>query len=459
MEHLTPASIKATFRVDFDLRRAPPNDDGFDKLYLLIRGELITGIGPSSLKLRMPTGSDARASATKGTVGSGDVFVPFPAGGSVVNAGSAAENPRNTVQYRIDPYRLGLLQGLSLNAGGELDFLDAMQDHFDAAVQAGALDRPIEIVRCVLPRSATVANVTNAWRELVEGEKTIAVVGSNAGDAAGALARLANDGRTPTILCGGADEFSGPFCISLSRGSKSDEAPLLVNHHLRQTRQNVVLAAPNTGAGRSMSHLFQSIAREQRLPVLGELNLQQNEVAVRRDLSHFHDQGADAIQLLACDHTHLAAVQALEFALAEFAPETPKVADSASTAVLGALQTEAREWLGLGQTDISNKTLRDALDSFERRHSRVGVEVEVAYGRDVAALLVSGLKTAKPLWREGLMQGLERVRWLKSAVGQPGTFISIGPFDHSGYKGPYIVLDHLLAGREALPPTPTILSE
>ena len=57
-----------------------------------------------------------------------------------------------------------------------------------------------------------------------------------------------------------------------------------------------------------------------------------------------------------------------------------------------------------------------------------------------------GLSLAKPQDPEGLKRGLERVHRLPAAVGAPGTYISFGPYDRRGYKGPFVVLRRIENG-------------
>jgi len=70
-----------------------------------------------------------------------------------------------------------------------------------------------------------------------------------------------------------------------------------------------------------------------------------------------------------------------------------------------------------------------------------------AKGYDLGRLVAEGLARATALTREGLVEGLERIKWLPAAQGQDGTLLGFGHCDRGALHGPYLVLRQWLGGR------------
>jgi branched-chain amino acid transport system substrate-binding protein len=72
---------------------------------------------------------------------------------------------------------------------------------------------------------------------------------------------------------------------------------------------------------------------------------------------------------------------------------------------------------------------------------------------DLGRLLGEALARAVHLTRDGVLDGLERVKRLPAASGHPGTTMGFGPWDHAALKGEYLVLRTWRDGRTvAWPP-------
>ena len=63
-----------------------------------------------------------------------------------------------------------------------------------------------------------------------------------------------------------------------------------------------------------------------------------------------------------------------------------------------------------------------------------------AFGYDVGQLLAEGLARAPELTRDGVVEGLENVKWLPAAEGHEGTLLGFGHFDRGALHGRYLVL-------------------
>jgi hypothetical protein len=125
------------------------------------------------------------------------------------------------------------------------------------------------------------------------------------------------------------------------------------------------------------------------------------------------------------------AVQALEW-------NVPVVANSAL--MFGYAQREWREaWDGWVYVDtVSDDNARRA-SLRERDRATAAGPVGVA-GYDIGRLLGEGIARGDHLTRDGLRDGLERVKRLPASSGHDGTTMGFGQWDRGALKGPYLVL-------------------
>jgi hypothetical protein len=66
---------------------------------------------------------------------------------------------------------------------------------------------------------------------------------------------------------------------------------------------------------------------------------------------------------------------------------------------------------------------------------------------DIGRLLGEAIVRGDHLTRDGVRDGLERVKRLPAASGHPGTTMGFGQWDHGALKGPYLVLRQWLDGK------------
>ena len=62
-------------------------------------------------------------------------------------------------------------------------------------------------------------------------------------------------------------------------------------------------------------------------------------------------------------------------------------------------------------------------------------------------LLGEGIARCRPSTRDGIREGLERVKQLPATSGREGTMMGFGSWDHAALKGPYLVLRTWREGR------------
>jgi ABC-type branched-subunit amino acid transport system substrate-binding protein len=125
------------------------------------------------------------------------------------------------------------------------------------------------------------------------------------------------------------------------------------------------------------------------------------------------------------------AVQALEW-------NVPVVANSAL--MFGYAQRDWREaWDGWVYVDTvsDDNAMRTALRERDRASAAGPVGV-AAY--DIGRMLGEAIVRGDHLTRDGLRDGLERVKRLPASSGHDGTLMGFGQWDRGALKGPYLVL-------------------
>ena len=138
--------------------------------------------------------------------------------------------------------------------------------------------------------------------------------------------------------------------------------------------------------------------------------------------------------------------RAVALALAELKWDVPVVANSAL--MFGYVMTDWRDgWAGWEYLDAiaddnSNRARLAERSKTVARRDRSGAR---AY--DMGRLVGEAIARANHLTRDGLREGLERVKRLPATTGREGTIMGFGHYDHAALKGEYLVLREWRDGR------------
>ena len=109
-----------------------------------------------------------------------------------------------------------------------------------------------------------------------------------------------------------------------------------------------------------------------------------------------------------------------------------------------------RDWRAAWDGWVYVDTVADDNESRARlrersRASAAGPIGVAAY--DLGRLLGEGIARSVHLTRDGIREGLERVKQLPATSGREGTMMGFGVWDHAALKGPYLVLRSWREGR------------
>jgi hypothetical protein len=97
-------------------------------------------------------------------------------------------------------------------------------------------------------------------------------------------------------------------------------------------------------------------------------------------------------------------------------------------------------WIAVDLFDLRNPVTADLLDRYAQAHGVRPRSATVCFARDLAKLMLEGIRLAPALTRAGLRRGLEAIRDVPAAAGGAGTRMSFGPADRMALKGPRIFL-------------------
>jgi branched-chain amino acid transport system substrate-binding protein len=73
--------------------------------------------------------------------------------------------------------------------------------------------------------------------------------------------------------------------------------------------------------------------------------------------------------------------------------------------------------------------------------------LSAAKGHDIGRLVAEAIARAPELTREGMLHGLELVKWLPAAEGHEGTLLGFGKQDRGALHGRYLVIRQWQDGR------------
>lgn len=359
--------------------------------------------------------------------------------------------------WDVEPCTVGVVQDWGCSCQPILDQFDAQQMVFDDAYQAGKIERPVRqvIIDRHGPPFGTSESGIRAWQTLVDEHDVMAVIGPRQTDNAVAFARLglAEARQVPTLSDCGNHLFPSEYGFCLPNGTFMDEGPLMVGYLVSQGAKRIgIFREDNPIADLYMDWIRGAVGRA-GVSIVAEWIEPTNFDRARAEqaLEYIRDSGADSLL-----YTGFASSGEHWFdAVQDSGWEAPRVLNSIFMGSIPGLgygfeMRHFEGWGGIDQFDERNEVFQGVLDRFEARFGRRPLHCYLPLGYDFANVLVEGLAAAKPQSRNGLRDGLERVRMLPASIGSPGTHISFARYDHRGYKGPYIVIREVRDGKNVL---------
>ncbi len=367
-----------------------------------------------------------------------------------------------------EPHRVAIIQDWGIGVEPIYDQYDATQLAFEDALASGLLDRPVELEVVEvegLPfrRASTLLNAVEA---VVREFDPIAIIGPHTSENAPVVKPYAERVGIPYIGMPAALQMAGPWTFLTPNGTFCDEAIIMVDHAVDvygATRLGLI--REDNLLGDEYAAYIKRRAQERAVTIVADVaigSFSSPEEGLRA-VESMRSSGAQAYLYVGFGATASSVLSASQ-QLANDGFDVPRITMSIFMGTIdglvkmdgtqyGGLISNYEGWIGVDQFDERNEHFTAMLDRFEKRFDgRRPMHCYTAQGYDMGNVVAHGLALAKPLSRDGLRQGLERVRRVPATAGGPGTMISFGPYDHRGYKGDYIVMRQILHGHNVLAP-------
>ena len=332
------------------------------------------------------------------------------------------------------PLRVGILNDMSAGPpGGEIETW--LRLAVDDLLGCGRLDRDAEFLHSWglgLPEG-TAAAVERAFDELVD-KGVLLIVGPAIGDDALVATPLAERHRVPTINWAGTERGRGDYMFHLQVGSHEDESIDIIRHLAALGVERVGVVHDRSPIGRRYLSFLQEEAEVAGVRVAVTASLDPLVDNADAETESVLGTGVDALVYLGLG----LATPAVARAAQRFDWTGPRIMNTAG--MRGYLPEFGRAvdgWVYVDMHADDNATLA-AL----RRRLALGPEAgsRPAFGYDMGRLVAEGLARAPELTRDGVVEGLEKVKLLPAAEGYEGTTLGFGHRDRGALHGRYLVL-------------------
>jgi ABC-type branched-subunit amino acid transport system substrate-binding protein len=337
----------------------------------------------------------------------------------------------------IEPYRLGVLIDLPDHPGLSDCWPDAIGFACEEVVARGLLERPVElVVREVYAQPwASAHGLIKAYRELVENEGVLGVIGPYTSDNCLALLPEIERLGVPTGTICGSTRFVGEYAYAFANGGLADEPGVIAAWLAANAHRRVAVLRERTLIGEEYAQFFRYELQSHGLIVTAEPPVYPatSVEELVEALNVCRDSKPDALVYLGLGGVN----QWVRPALEQIDWDPPRVQ---TTAFVSATYSEERArrlegWVGVDQYDERNEVFAAVLQRFHERfgYSYANSGLSTAYDLGHAfALALGRMRYATPT---ALRDALDTIRRVPACTGGPGTIITLGPNDRRAYKG------------------------
>jgi ABC-type branched-subunit amino acid transport system substrate-binding protein len=358
--------------------------------------------------------------------------------------------PTRGVQTQGDPFepvKIGLLIDIDFN---QLlaDWVDPTILAIEDALNEGVWSRsPVQIVIAdarALPRE-NYKKVIDGYKWLVD-QGCVVIIGPTVSDNSLVLQDTANELGVSLLGWTGAVRFASDYCFTIANGDIPTEGVICANWLHQQGIKKVGLFWEAGSSGRDYADYFRDEAIRLGLTVTREVKLEPNPRDLESHLAAMRDSGTEGLYYggygYACFHFG-PALQALGW-------DPPRIMGTAFMFYSNKNQWGAgiEGWHGIDQLgeDGANPNYNAMIKRFTKRFGREARNVVVALAYDNARAAIQGIANAAIPEPESVRNGIERIRWMPTTNGGPGTYVQFGPGDHKGYKGDFLTIRELRDG-------------
>ena len=311
---------------------------------------------------------------------------------------------------------------------------------FEHAVGLGLAAAGVDPSTVTFTREATLGLPAGRAEDTVAGFARLAdagvdvVIGPSISDNCLAARDAADERRVPAINYSGGERTRSEWMFHYQIGSLEEEPPLLVARMAERGLERAAVIHDASVVGERYAEVLGWAARDAGLELTRRAAidpLADDHTAVVGDLRLAEPDVLVYLGLGAASH-------AVATAMAKCGWTIPVLANSAL--MFGYARRDWRDaWATWEYIDTiaDDNACRRALSELDRRVA-AGPIGTAAY--DMGRLVGHAAGRADRIDRDGLRDGLERVKQLPAASGHDGTLMGFGVWDHAALKGPFLVL-------------------
>jgi len=339
------------------------------------------------------------------------------------------------------PILIGVLYDFPQGDGGVL-FEEAVHLGLAEVRAGGRLDRPVELVSRQahgLP-AGTAHDVGRTFAELVD-IGVLAILGPSISDNGLIVAPLADRVGVPCINYTGGEHTRNAWMFHYQVGSLEEEPSVLVRHLVRRGQRSVAVAHDHSPVGRRYAEFLAEACASADVDITSTAAVSPLAEDLTPAVRRLRASDPAALVYLGLG----VAARALSLAVADEGWKVPVVSNSAL--MFGYARKDWRagweDWVYVDSVADDNA----ARARLHERSARTAAGPIGVAAYDMGRLVGEALSRAAHLTRDGVRDGLERVKQLPAASGMDGTTMGFGNYDHGALKGRYLVLRRWHDGR------------
>ncbi len=334
------------------------------------------------------------------------------------------------------------------------EYLDPIILAFEDAVQEGRLRNAVELVpsHVVGLPVGRAENVVAAYRDLVA-QDCVLVLSTGVTNNALVLRELINELQIPYITMAGTTRFTGDSCFSLANGGHGEEAAMLASYLADQGFRRIAVVGENSPGDVEYQAFFGEQARLYGIEIVDSyyFDADVEEKDLDAALQRFQRLSPDALTYCGFGFNS----RLLNPALERVGWHPPRVMNAAIMWALASPEWSAAldGWVGIEQTNNDhddvpkNPNWTAMLDRFESRFGQRADDTMTALLYDQGRAAAEAIVNAETLDGPALSASLERIKMMPATLGGPRTYIGYGPSDHRGYRGDFMFMKKLSAGK------------
>jgi ABC-type branched-subunit amino acid transport system substrate-binding protein len=331
--------------------------------------------------------------------------------------------------------RIGVVNDMAEAAPGPYDLEPWLRFAVDECTAAGRIDRPVEFVQAYglgLPHG-TAAALERAIEQLVE-QDVLMIVGPAIGDNALVATPLADRYRVPILNWAGSERARSEYMFHLQVGSHEEDPIVVARHAHGQGAQRIGVVYDRSRIGQHHLDFFRAEADLLGMKIAATVAVGVVAAEASAEMAELVAAKPDAIVYLGIGQAGPAVARALAAlpwdglrvlntaGIFGYAPEIGRLYDS---------------WHYVDMYADDNRTLTAAL---ERPGLPQAHRFHVAARTDLGRLSAEAIARASDPTRDGIKEGLERIKCLPAAEGHEGTVLSFGKYDRGALHGRYLVM-------------------